>query len=149
MKRPNNRLFQAEGDFMRAINPTWWATLTFRIEVDRVIADRTLRLWLRGIAQLTQRHFDVAWAVDLQDRGVLHHHARLALDTLAPFDAAAGTRLWKMLHKRAGGAKIEPFDPTGGAPWYQAKHMEWDRNRACPRTGACRRSVCVEAPGPW
>lgn len=134
---------------MGAINPTWWVSLSFRVEVDHAPAHRSFHLWLRGIAQQTQGHFDVAWAFDLQDRGVLHFHALLALDTHAPFDAAAGDRLWKKRHKNAGNTTIERFDPARGAPRYQAQHAEWDRNRVCPRTGACRRAPCVEAPGPW
>ena len=149
----NEQLWRETGQFLNDQGAwTWWATLTFKRRVSDVAAARAFRDWCRTIARETRRHVRVAFAWELQSRGVPAYHALLAIPEDEPwgFNAKTGGAMWRSVHSSAGFTRIERFDPAKGAAWYEGGHENWDVNVACPRPSVCRRKKgCRWAPGPW
>ena len=138
----------AVGDFVRDLCE-WclWATLTFPVPTSIGRAHERFRKTCRALARGSGEHVWVAWGWEPQRRGVLHFHALFGLPVGSQALLRAGDvrRHWGRGEKR-----VEEYEPERGAPYYLARHAEWDVNVACHRPPRCRRAHgCRVAPGPW
>lgn len=109
-------LVEAWGELLAPFPFDWFATLTFRHNVPRGVAEhgwRDLCRWLRHKAGHRVEWFRVA---ELQGRGAVHFHALVG-------DCAGVRRLsavdwWR---DRYGFAQVQAYDPGRGARFYLAK----------------------------
>lgn len=114
--RGGRSLVEAWGELLAPFRFDWFATLTFRNNVPRPVAEvgwRDLCRWLRAKAGHRVEWFRVA---ELQTRGVVHFHALVG-------DCAGVRRLsavdwWR---DRYGFAQVQPYDPGRGARFYLTK----------------------------
>lgn len=147
------RYWRELGQFIQTYAPwTWWATLTFQTDISEVAGELAFRDWARSVArEIVRDHVPIAWASELQRRGIPAYHALLAVpEGRQGFSASVGHRCWRRAHRSAGHTRIERYDPQRGAAYYAAAHSDWDLNVACPRAAVCRhRNGCLYAPGPW
>jgi len=129
----------------------WWMTLTFRRYLPFEEAQSVFKQWLRSVARhLVKEHFVVAWALEVQARGVPHYHVLLATPPMVVVTSTAIQAFWRSADERAGFSRVNRFDLSKRAAWYMAIGPHWDMNVVCPRIDRrCKRRACVEAPGPW
>lgn len=150
-----NALRQAAGRWIGQVAEwKWWATLTFKGPVSDGRAINALRRWLRNLAQAEDRHFVAAWSLEIQRNGRPHFHV-LFDHPVTTVDSGAARLFgeaevheiqpewfsvsWLNSDPAAGNARVQKYDPSGGAAFYLVKDGEWDLRVACPRPPQCRR----------
>ena len=130
-----------------------WITFTFKDAVSPETANATLKRWARRMATRIGTHFKIAYVIEGQSRGFPHLHV-LAAQPAGMHDGLRPQQVvedWRVSSQTAGFAKAVYFDPAQAESCarYMTKQGEVDFQVACPRASRCRRSGCVEAPGPW
>jgi hypothetical protein len=130
-----------------------WITFTFNDLVSPEMANAILKKWARRIAKNFDAHFKLAYVRENQSGGFPHFHVLVAL----PPGDHSNLRLdwfveeWRAASPRSGFAKVALFDPARAEACasYMTKDGEVEFQVACPRALPCRRTGCLQAPGPW
>jgi len=131
-----------------------FTTHTFTDDISIRAAGRAFQNYMRHLsADVFADHFEIGWGADIQQRGVPHFHALVALKPSAQTDTKLMQWLWSNAHFLSGHSKVENYDPRQGygAAMYLAEHRHYGLGVVCPRTQPrCRRpSGCREGKSPW
>jgi hypothetical protein len=120
-------LVSAYGNFFASWPWDHYATLTFARHLSETTCRHHWDEFIDSLGRLT--HGRVAWVRADEKRwsGLasseipLHYHALLKYQHVPAAEAVAD--LWKA---KSGDAKVEPYDPAGGAAWYIAKMFPYE-----------------------
>ena len=114
-----NLLVEVWGDFLSNYRWSWFATLTFREETKSFAGLRKFNAFIGALERATKRSVPFFRADQLGDiNGRFHIHALIA--NVEDLRRLTWMDWWKEIN---GFAKIEPFDPSKGAPWYCSRYL--------------------------